>query len=239
MANRSYNNNHYTFSDFLSLSDISELYDIESEIRFAGVKLYGGYEDAERCVARFGDMEVLGYDEEFPISIIHIEPHAKKFAENLGHRDVLGALINLGIKREVLGDIIIADKEYYVFCLRDISEFIIENLSKIRHTNVKCQIEENFTYKYEPERISEEHIVASVRGDAIISKVFKLSRNTALNMFREKKVFVNGKTYENNSGMLKSGDIVSVRGYGKFKFEGILRETKKGKSTIKVVKYGK
>ncbi|WP_051437665.1 YlmH/Sll1252 family protein [Eubacterium xylanophilum] len=239
LANRAYNNNQYTFTSFLSEAEVAEYYSIKDDIDFVRSDIYGGYEMASRCVVRFGDPEYLGYEEKFPVDIIHIEPLSKKFSEKLGHRDVLGALINLGIKREVLGDIIIGDKDWYVFCLRDITEFILDNLTKIRRTNVKLKVEDELSVEYEPERIPEEHIVSSPRIDAIIAKVYKLSRSAAVNMFRNKLIFVNGRQMENNAGTLGDGDIVSVRGMGKFQYDGIIRETKKGKYTIKVEKYGK
>ena len=88
----------------------------------------------------FGNPEELGYEEPFPIVCIGIEPLIEKFGENLNHRDYLGALMNLGIERENLGDIFIKGKTGYVFCLERIADFIMENLTQVRHTHVKLRI---------------------------------------------------------------------------------------------------
>ena len=66
----------------------------------------------------------------------------------------------------------------------------------------------------------------------MIAKVFRLSRNQSLELFKGKKVYVNGRLNENNSYILKNGDIVSVRGHGRFIYYGAGHETKKGKWSV-------
>ena len=89
----------------------------------------------------------------------------------------------------------------------------------------------------QPELKEEELIVSSLRADAIVAKVWQLSRNQSLELFRGKKVFVNGRQFENNSGIWQEGDIVSVRGYGRFRYDGMLQETKKGRIRFLIQKY--
>ena len=67
--------------------------------------------------------------------------------------------------------------------------------------------------------------------------MYHLSRGKCIPLFQEKKVFVNGRQYENNSGVIREGDIVSVRGFGKFVYLGVVRETKKGRVTVAIEKY--
>jgi hypothetical protein len=135
------NERGYTvYSDFLGLSEISEL----CAVRFSvPVTLWGGYEDAERCVVCFGDREYFNDNTDYPIKCILIKPVNQKFADNLTHRDFLGSLMGLGIRREVLGDIIISENCGYLFCLDAIADYIIENLTQVRHTTVKCELTEN------------------------------------------------------------------------------------------------
>lgn len=237
LANTCYQNGHYTFTHFLTLAEIDEFYQIKGDLSFVGTALYGGSEFAERQILRFGDEEMFGYEEEFPICLVHCRPLTPKFAENLGHRDVLGALMNLGIERDVIGDIWIKEKDCYFFCLESMKEYICENLTKIRHTNVVCMDADTLPGEFHPELKGEEYVIASERCDALISKVFNLSRSKCIPLFQEKKVFVNGRQFENNSGALKAGDVVSVRGYGKFVYQGVIRETKKGRFTIAIEKY--
>ncbi len=237
LANTCYQRGHYTFTHFLTPAQIDEFFQIRSQLSFVGYALEGGCEMAERQMLRFGDEEMFGYVEEFPICCIHCQPLTPRFAEEPGHRDVLGALMNLGIERDVIGDIWIRDKECYFFCLAGMKEFICDSLVKIRHTNVKCQEIEKLPEDFEPVLAAEEHILPSERCDALIAKVYHLSRGKCIPLFQERKVFVNSRQYENNSGILKPGDVVSVRGFGKFIYQGVVRETKKGRITVKIEKY--
>ena len=77
-------------------------------------------------------------------------------------------------------------------------------------------------------------LTASERIDAVISKVYNLSRSQSLDYFRAKKIYINSRLCENNSYQLKSNDVVSVRGYGKFVYYGVEYHTKKGKLSVKV-----
>lgn len=237
LANRCYQTNTYTFSGFLSISDQALIFDLEKELAFVPWSLFGGGEDCERRMIRFGSEELFGYEEPFPISCLIVRPLIQKFADNLTHRDFLGALMHLGIERDVLGDIIVKDNIGYVFCEDGMAHYLAEHLDKVKHTSVLCEITKDYPAGAKPVFLEEELVVSSNRCDAIVAKVYKLSRSQSIVMFREKKIFVNGRQYENNSGVLKYGDIVSARGFGKFIFDGFLSETKKGRIRIRVRRY--
>lgn len=237
LANKAYTNSQYLFTGFLSLSEQDVYYRMERELSYVPTTLFGGTADCERVMLRFGDEELCGYQEPFPIACIEVAPVIEKFGENLSHRDYLGALMNLGIERNTLGDIVIRDKRAYLFCTEKMASYIMDNLEQIRHTHVKCQyackIPESVITKLERKNC----IVNSERADGIIAKLYYLSRSQSVELFREKRVFVNGRLNENNSGTLKEGDRVSVRGYGKFIFQGISHETKKGRLSVDVDMY--
>ncbi|MBR5596257.1 MAG: hypothetical protein IKW30_02495 [Lachnospiraceae bacterium] len=237
LANRSFVQNMFTFTEFLSLPELDLFYKNEPQLRYAGVTVFGGTEGADRKVIRFGNKEELGYEETFPIVCISMEPVLEKFGENLNHRDYLGALMNLGIERENLGDIFIKGKTGYVFCLERIADYIVENLTQIRHTHVKTKILEKQEDFFQKELEEMAVLSASERIDGIVSKVYNMSRNQSLELFRGKKVYVNSRLNENNSYILKKGDIISVRGYGKFIYQGVGYETKKGKLSVKLSIY--
>lgn len=237
LANQCYQKNQYTFSGFLNAGEQSDLYEIEKEISFVPWTLFGGTDNCERQMIRFGSEEWLGYEEAFPISCIIVKPLIRKFADDLNHRDFLGALMNLGIERDILGDIIVKDQVGYVFCEDQMAEYIAEHLDKVRHTSVSCEISRECPKEAAPELKNEELILSSERCDAVVAKAYHLSRGQSIDLFRAKKIFVNGRQYENNSGMLKVGDIISVRGFGKFIFDGILQETKKGRIRIGIRRY--
>ena len=117
----------------------------------------------------------------------------------------------------------------WVYCTQRIAPWLCENLTKVKHTNVRCETaaEGMEAPVREPERVS--LIISSERADAILAKLYQLSRNQSLERFRTKKVYINGRLCENNSCQLKSGDMVSARGYGRFLYYGAAGETRKGR----------
>lgn len=237
LANKSYGQSIYTFSGFLGLSEQDVYHQIEKDLSFAHPALWGGYEGAERVIISFGEEESLGYEAPIPIVCLHITPMAPKFAEKLSHRDFLGALMNLGIERNTLGDILVNEKECYLFCLENISQYIINSLDKVRHNFVKCTIVANIKEvpKEDPRELTVQ--VASLRADALISKVYNLSRESSLELFRSSRVFINGRLTTDNSKLLKPGDVVNARGFGKFTLSNNSHTTRKGKISQTVLLY--
>lgn len=229
LARKSYEHNMYTYTGFLSMGEQDVFYSMVSELEGTAYELYGGKDGCERRMLRFGSEESLGYQEGFPVVCVQIKPLIEKFADNMTHRDFLGAIMNLGIDRSTVGDIYIDGKTAYIFCGDKIADYIIENLDKVKHTNVKCQIVDgnNQVPVKEPEAV--QFTVSSERADGIVAKVYNLSRNQSLLLFRERKIYINGRLNENNSYTMKKEDIVSARGYGKFIYYGADYETKKGK----------
>lgn len=237
LAERSCAQGVFTFTGFLGLSEQEIFWQQERELKFAGYRLEGGFPGADRVIIRFGSEEEMGYEMPFPITCLHIAPLQQKFADDLSHRDFLGALMHLGIDRSTLGDIRVGDREAYLFCLNSISEFICENLEQVRHTRVKCVAAERFeaTALEEPEILDLQ--VQSLRVDAVLAKACNMSREKSLELFRAGKVYVGGRLCENNSRLLKVGETVNARGFGKFTLTGEPRETRKGKLAVEAAIY--
>lgn len=238
LANRSYMENRYCYTGFLNESEQSLLLQIEEELPIK-VALYGGSPASERKLAIFGDEHQFGYAAVPPVAFLHMIPVAKKFADNLTHRDVLGAVMHLGMEREMVGDIFVREKEVYLFCMEQMEEYIVKELTKIHHTIVRVEpvpIEqaEKLTLAEGKEM---EVLTASLRLDAVVAATFKLSRQESQLLIRERKVFTAGRLNENNSGLLKEPVMISVRGKGRFYYTGIAYETKKGKYRIVVKRY--
>lgn len=233
LADKAYSRDICTFTNFLGLMELNSFYEISGGLNYIDYELSGGAGFCERKMIRFGNL-----DTPYPISCLHLVPSLKKFSDQLTHRDFLGALINLGIKRETIGDIIVKDNEAFVFCLDSIADFIIQNLDRVKHTVIKCK-----TAEFLPDdsyiKISKRELnVASLRLDAVIGEVYKLSRSQAQLIIREKRVFINGRLTENNSYTLKPEDAVTVRKLGRFIFNGTVGITKKGRFYITVDIYG-
>lgn len=232
LARKSYEHNIYAYTGFLSMAEQDVFYGMIPEIKGIDYKLYGGREGCERQMLRFGSENSLGYEEEFPIVCLSVRPLIEKFADKVTHRDFLGSIMNLGIDRSTIGDIFIDGKSAYVFCTDKIASYIVENLDKVKHTNVRCAIVDAMDELPVKEPEEMHFTVASERADGVIAKIYNLSRNQSLLLFRERKIYVNGRLNENNSYTMKSGDMVSVRGYGRFVYYGTGHETKKGKWSV-------
>lgn len=237
LAKRSYEQNTYCFTGFLGLTEQSLFWDIEREVAFAGYTLEGGNANCDRKLVRFGNPKEFGYEEEFPITCIKITPLIKKFSDEFSHRDFLGAIMNLGIDRSTVGDIFLAENEGYVYCLENISDYIIENLDKVKHTHIKCvKIKDSLRFIKDEGKILE-ITVTSDRIDVVVAGLYHISRSESLSCFEEGIVYVNGRICTSNAKQLKTGDVVNVRGRGKFLYQGITHITKKDKYRISVQVY--
>lgn len=221
-----------TFSDFLNLNE-QNIYHTASKELYTKTEIFGGYDGAERQMIAFIP-DALCYEWDYPIKCIHIVPKYPKFAEKLTHRDVLGALMNLGIERSRLGDILCLEDDYYVFCDEDILPFIMLELNKIRHTMVDLTEETEYQHLQANIQFEERFdMIASNRIDCIIAKAFHLSRSESAQLLASEKVFINGKCIMNCNQSCENGAIVSVRGKARFVFEDCNTTSKKGKLRVK------
>ena len=163
-------------------------------------------------------------------------PKNKKYAEALSHRDYLGAILNLGIERETLGDIVITEDATYIFALSSIVDFIISNLARVRHTDLILSLSEppsEALFRTEERRVQ----ISSERLDAVIARVYSLSREDAQGLFVKRLVFADGREIQSSSYSPKEGEIISVRGHGRFAYIGQVGTTRKGKLNVAVMVY--
>ena len=237
LAERAYNKGQYVFTDFLTPSELQVFYNMKNEISYVPAREFGGTELCERKMLGFGSEELCAYDQDFPICCIKSEALIKKFSDELTHRDFLGAIMNLGITRELIGDIFVKDNTGYIFCHENIAGFISDNLIFVKHTHVNSVVCSEIPEEIKPSLEESSVIVSSNRLDGIISGVYNVSRSKSLELFKEKKVFVNGRLMENNSMTLKNDSVVSVRGKGKFIFKSEGKTTGKGRLYINILKY--
>ena len=233
LSQRAYGRSVWTFSEFLSLSE----QDLVRTCASCQYELVGGYDAAERRIAVFGSEELCGYKSEPPISVVSIEPAARKFADKLTHRDYLGALMSLGLKRSTLGDIVIKEDAAYLVCLQSVVDFICDNLIQIKHTTVRCSPAERVPQPDEKDLEPVSLVTASERLDGLVSAVYKLSRSESKLLIEQGKVFVDSRMCLSSSSQLDESSIVSVRGKGRFKYLGVDRQTKKGKLSVSVIVY--
>ena len=230
LANTCYNRNIPVFSAYLNLNEQNILHEIHKSFPPISIKTDGGYSLSERKIAVF--LPDAEWQYELPVKLIKISPADKRFLNALTHRDYLGALMNLGIERSLLGDIFISDNSAYVFCLDRISSFIIDNLTKVRNDFVRCEMCDTLPHDFEPSYKEITGSVASLRLDAVISLAFNESRSHSTGYIENALLFVNGRLITTNAYNLKDGDIVSVRGHGRFRYMYTKSETKKGRYMV-------
>ena len=236
LAKRSDTQSTFTFPDFLGLAEQSVLKTLGRELRGVNIELFGGTLGCERLVARFGSEEDLGYAEDYPIACIKAMPKNKKYAESLTHRDYLGAIMNLGIERETVGDIAITDEATYIFALSAIADFIISNLTRVRHTDLTLSLSEppaEALFRTEERKVQ----VSSERLDAVIARVYALSREDAQLLFAKRLVFADGREIQSASYSPKENEVISVRGRGRFVYIGQVGTTRKGRLNVAVQVY--
>ena len=237
LANKSYGAGIYTFTDFLGLSEQTDFDAVKKDVRGVSYTAFGGADGAERVMIRFGSEEELGYELPFPISTLKISAKDKRFAEKLTHRDYLGAILNLGIERDCLGDIVVRDGFCYLFAKDGIAEYIKNELFRVRHTEVTVEISDTAPdgelYKTERKRVQ----VSGERLDAVIARVFSLSREDAQSLFTKRLVFAAGREIDSTSYKPKQSEVISVRGYGRFIYLGYESLSKKGKLNVDVEVY--
>lgn len=224
------------FSDFLNLNE-QDIYHTSIRELYTNTEIYGGYHNSERQMVAFIP-DALCYEWSYPIVCLKVVPQYPKFSEKLTHRDILGALMNLGIDRSRIGDIVCQNETYYIFCMDNIHAFIAENLTRIKHTSVNISaVDQTQEIQVVPELKEVNEIIASNRIDCIIAKAYHLSRSEAAEYLSTEKVFINGKCITNCNQTCNSGSIVSVRGKGRFVFETNHSVSKKGKLRVSFQMY--
>ena len=158
--------------------------------------------------------------------------------ENIRHQDILGSLFALNIDSSYFGDIVLYNDYYYVFVSEDLALYIKDNLKMVGNKKVSLEevdlsVLDNYERNYEEKKI----IVSSLRIDNIISGIINTSRKVALDKIKNKEVIVNYDVMNKNSYILKENDIFSIRRYGKYKFVGIVKSTKKNNFIVRYLKY--
>ncbi len=195
----------------------------------------GGVQGSERqlCVIYHADFDC---DEiEQPFEIIEFSWYNKN-TKKPTHRDFLGSLIGSGIKREMLGDIMLQEDSAYVICSKELSDYILYNVDRVGSTPVKLKLADHVESKEEEEKILTA-TVASLRLDSIISAGFGISRTKAVELIKAGKVRVNWEENDLTSKMIKQSDVISLRGKGRIILDEIAGNTKKDRIRITIKKF--
>lgn len=236
LSRAAYHRDIVTFSDFLNLNELHILHSTPKSLLSSRYETFGGYEYAERQMVAFLP-DALYYDYQYPVCVLRILPVHAKFAEELTHRDYLGAVLNLGIDRCKIGDLAVEDGGCYMFCHENMADYIVSSLSRVRHTTVLAEKIDGNHFAYKPKLKELTGTAASIRLDAILAIAFPMSRSKLVNYIESGRVYVNGKLTVNNGYRLKEDDIISVRGMGRIIYGGIISETRKGRYLVQLYQY--
>ena len=216
-------------SKFLTAAEAEETRRAFQTRRDVSFILDGGFDDAERTVAVFLDPNRGEYAREDVLAALHIK-HRKE--DSLGHRDILGAALGLGIERAVLGDILIGGPCHLV-CLADMADFICAELTQAGRVGITVtRVPLNDLPAFSRNVEERTDTVASLRLDAIVAAMFTLSRKDAVAYIEHGKVQLAHRLCENTSKIVDVGDVVSVRGLGRGKLTKLSGQSKKGRIWI-------
>ena len=182
----------------------------------------------------FESEKVIFYKDVMPkVSLLKI-----KTKDELEHRKILGSVFSLGLDQSMFGDIIKYKNSFYIFVLDEIKDYFINNLNLIGKSKVKLEeVDIDLLKDYKREYKELDIIVSSERIDTIISHLISINRNKVKELIKDKDILLNYNIVDNTSKKIIYGDIFSIRKYGKYKYLGIIKETKSGNFVIRINKY--
>ncbi len=207
---------------------VAQCFDLEYE-------LFGGYDEAERQILVCYPDFLVPEAEDFPICIIKAQSRGGR---RLSHRDYMGAVLNLGIKREKIGDILVCDSFAYIFCMADIADYIVSQIDKIGNCGVNMSVSSFDCVDVPKKQFKEiEASVSSVRLDAVVAAGVGVSRTEAASIVQRGLVSVNWEVRDKSDYRPTQGDILSIHGHGRILFYKIGGQSKKGRTFIVLRKY--
>ena len=222
-------------TDFMPLSDLMAHYDM---IQYAGVNycIDGGYDDAERVRLFMTMQDIEPERDDMNIHIISFSGNTKFI--DFSHRDCLGALMSLGFERKCIGDIIVRDNGFDVLTNGEIDDYLMMSELTIKRVPMRAKLIDLSGWQAPERRLKMASLlVQQTRTDAIIAKAFNLSRNQAVETIKAGLVQLNHQVMTNPSKLCEVGQVIAVRGYGKFVIESIDGISKKGKIKLTIGKY--
>ena len=222
-------------TDFLDMYQKHLLEKILKQEKVDSYIISGGTEETERNIIVFypeklKEVAYINYKKILPIACIRINLPKEMYGK-YSHRDYLGGLMKLGIKREKVGDIFVFKDGADILVLDEISKFLLSNLNTLTRFS-KSKIEKINIQDIRQKEVNKEElkiIVSSMRLDCVVSELLKTSRGKAEEIIKEQRVFVNFENIDKLTKQIKENDLITVRGKGRFeisKIEGITRNNR-------------
>ena len=231
--------NYLTSTRFL---DMRERALVQQAVRKAGAEhecvFWGGYTDAEHTCAVFFPDYMTAHDvqneDNSPVALLRASKHD---ADTLTHRDYLGALMGMQIKRDMIGDILVGPHGAEILVLREIAEFLLMNFGQVGRKYISLSLEPLSALQLpKVQQITGEGSIASLRLDSVIALVFSLSRSDAQAFIEKGLVFVNQQPCLKPGHDIDVGDRITVRGKGRAQVESLGGVSKKGRQFIRFVR---
>ena len=230
--NECFNKNFPCATEFLDIQKQSLIQSIKKEFISKNF-LWGGYDDAERKILVF--MPQYDVEKADFLRVIRAEHNS---AKPLSHRDYLGTLMGLGIKREFIGDILVSDNSADIIIKPELEEFIYSNLSKAEKASLSVTAH-SITELHVPVRDVKEvtFSVSSLRTDSVIAEAFNLSRSKANEAVNAQLVYVNDVLCLKPDKFVGAGDKITLRHKGKIVISDIGNKSRKGRTFVSALKY--
>ena len=229
-------------SDFLNLAEQDLVDKFLKKIKFSNYYFFGGAGEAERKI-------LILYPEKLTeemarknhgkmISVIQIKLPIE-LDDEYDHRRYLGAIMKLGIEREKVGDIAVKSRGAEIIVKNEVQNFLMQNLGSLtRFSSAEIEVKDiEDLQEIEAQKIEITEIVASLRLDNIVASLARTSRNKAVEILEQERVFLNFKNETKSSRQVKVGDVITIRGKGRFVFKEISGNTRKGRFVVKMDKY--
>lgn len=230
------------YTDFLDMYQLSLVKNFLKKINFENYILYGGFENSERKT-------LIIYPEKYNITMI--EKNYSKIIKvirillsdeekgKFSHRNYLGGIVKLGMKREKVGDIIVADDGADILVKEESADTLKQELGTLtRFENAKIEIEELENLREQEIKLEELNIIVpSLRLDNFVSDLAKTSRSRAVQIIDSERVFINGQNETKASKQIKIGDVITIRGKGRFVVKEFSGTTRSGRTVVKIEKY--
>lgn len=226
-------NNVPKFTGFLDLRQQKIAEYCASGVLPCAFSFYGGYYCAERKMFGVFPDYIDDRNAQFPISFLKIS-HSRP----LNHRDFLGSLMSLGIKREIVGDILVGENGSFIILQTSMCDYVTDNITKIGNVGVKisvCQASEVVLSENRFEEMTE--IVSSMRLDCVVAAFTNKSRSESEKLVSSERVVVNNETITSCSKNVSDGDVISIRSFGKYIVGSCNSKTKKGRLVLSYKKY--
>jgi RNA-binding protein YlmH len=201
---------------------------------------FGGYKLAERKCLTLYKENIEKSKIIYPIALLKITLNNRSTI--LEHGDFLGSILSLGIKREIIGDILLTEEkspqEAYIFISQSFINYLLTNIIKIGKEACSVEIAD-INSVYLPQKSFEDItvIIASNRLDCYVTAICHMSREKSILFIKSGKVFINQQQCYDVAKKLNEEDILSLRGYGKYKLDKILGNTQKGRIKLNIKKY--